>query len=63
MCEVRAGAGHYGVWTRIRTATCGRECWQVKLQNERDQKYPNGWDIPVYESDGTTQIGTFHIGK
>lgn len=34
-----------------------------RLQNERDQKYPNGWDIPVYESDGTTQIGTFHIGN
>ena len=32
--------------------------WQAEIQ----QRYPNGWDIPVYESDGTTQIGTFHIG-
>jgi len=23
--------------------------------------YPNGRDVPVYESDGQTQIGTFHI--
>ncbi|MCC6497018.1 MAG: hypothetical protein IT193_12270 [Propionibacteriaceae bacterium] len=34
----------------------------VRLQAERDQKYPNGWDFPLYESDGETQIGTFHIG-
>lgn len=34
----------------------------VRLQAERDQKYPNGWDVPVYMSDGETQIGTFHIG-
>ena len=31
-------------------------------QEERDKKYPNGWDIPVFESDGATQIGTFHVG-
>lgn len=30
-------------------------------QAERDAKYPDGWDIPVYKSDGKTQIGTFHI--
>lgn len=34
----------------------------VRLQAERDQKYPHGWDIPLYESDGETQIGTFHVG-
>jgi len=34
----------------------------ARWQRERDEKYPNGWDIPVYESDGTTRIGTFHIG-
>lgn len=34
----------------------------VRLQAERDQKYPNGWDVPLYKSDGQTQIGTFHIG-
>jgi len=34
----------------------------VRLQAERDQKYPNGWDVPLYKSDGETQIGTFHIG-
>lgn len=31
-------------------------------QAERDEAYPDGWDIPVFESDGVTQIGTFHIG-
>lgn len=34
----------------------------VRWQAERDQKYPHGWDFPLYESDGVTQIGTFHIG-
>lgn len=33
----------------------------IRWQEERDQKYPNGWDIPLYESDGHTQIGTFRI--
>lgn len=31
-------------------------------QEERDAKYPHGWDIPLYESDGLTQIGVFHVG-
>lgn len=31
-------------------------------QEDRQEKHPVGWDIPVFESDGTTQIGTFHIG-
>ncbi|WP_217183727.1 hypothetical protein [Streptomyces sp. AC495_CC817] len=31
-------------------------------QEARDEEYPHGWDIPVYESDGVTRIGTFHIG-
>lgn len=34
----------------------------VTWQAERDQKYPNGWDIPVYNSDGTTTIGSHHVG-
>lgn len=34
----------------------------LEWQAERDEKYPTGWDIPVYESDGRTEIGTFHIG-
>lgn len=34
----------------------------VRWTEEIQQKYPNGWTIPVYESDGTTQIGTFHVG-
>lgn len=34
----------------------------VRLQAERDQKWPNGWDVPLYQSDGETRIGTFHIG-
>jgi hypothetical protein len=28
----------------------------------QNNAHPNGRDIPVYESDGQTQIGTFHIG-
>jgi hypothetical protein len=35
----------------------------VQWAAELEDKYPNGWDIPVYESDGTTQIGTFHLGR
>lgn len=31
-------------------------------QEEREKEHPHGWDIPVFESDGITQIGTFHIG-
>jgi hypothetical protein len=34
----------------------------LQWQQERPEKYPNGWDIPVFESDGVTQIGTFHLG-
>jgi len=30
-------------------------------QQEREEKYPDGWDLPVYESDGITQIGVFHV--
>lgn len=33
----------------------------IRWQEERAKKYPNGWDIPLYKSDGRTQIGTFHI--
>jgi hypothetical protein len=35
----------------------------LKWQDEIRKKYPHGWNIPVYNSDGTTQIGTFHIGN
>lgn len=34
----------------------------VRLQAERDAKYPDGWDVPLYESDGTTRIGSTHVG-
>ena len=34
----------------------------LRWQQERDEKYPGGWDIPVYQSDGVTRIGTFHVG-
>jgi hypothetical protein len=30
------------------------------LRQERED--PNGYDVPVYESDGTTRIGHFHVG-
>ncbi|HWL01687.1 MAG TPA: hypothetical protein VNQ52_04860 [Microbacteriaceae bacterium] len=35
----------------------------LQWQQERQEKYPNGWDIPVFDSDGTTQVGVFHIGS
>jgi hypothetical protein len=35
----------------------------LQWQAERDLKYPNGWDIPVFEQDGTTQIGVFHVSQ
>lgn len=31
-------------------------------QEERDARHPDGRDVPVYESDGETVIGTFRIG-
>lgn len=34
----------------------------LEQQEERDRKYPNGWDIPLYGSDGTTPIGTYQVG-
>lgn len=34
----------------------------IEWQEERERLYPNGWDLPLYASDGVTQIGTFHIG-
>ncbi|MGC3994469.1 MAG: hypothetical protein QM779_10245 [Propionicimonas sp.] len=34
----------------------------VRWQAERDARYPHGWDVPVYAKDGTTVVGTFHIG-
>ncbi|MFK3677148.1 hypothetical protein ACI2IP_05420 [Microbacterium sp. NPDC090218] len=34
----------------------------LEWQQERDEKYPTGWDIRIYENDGRTDIGSFHIG-
>lgn len=34
----------------------------LEWQNELAEKYPDGWTVPVYESDGVTQIGVFQIG-
>ncbi|WP_461473229.1 hypothetical protein [Microbacterium sp. HJ5] len=34
----------------------------LQWQDERSAMYPNGWDLPVYEPDGVTQIGVFHVG-
>lgn len=34
----------------------------LEWQRERDEKYPDGWEIPVFESDGVTRIGVFRIG-
>ena len=35
----------------------------LRWQSERDERYPGGWDIDVYASDGETVLGTFHIGS
>ncbi|MFZ4894753.1 hypothetical protein ACL9RL_09910 [Plantibacter sp. Mn2098] len=34
----------------------------LRWQAERELAHPDGWDIPVFTSDGTTRIGSFHIG-
>jgi hypothetical protein len=34
----------------------------LEWQAERGNDYPRGWDIPAFESDGVTQVGTFHVG-
>jgi hypothetical protein len=34
----------------------------MEQQEHYDQLYPTGIDIPVYECDGVTQVGTFHVG-
>lgn len=33
----------------------------ARWQEARSLAYPDGWDIPLYRSDGVTQIGTFRI--
>lgn len=35
----------------------------LEWQRERDQRYPDGWEIPVYSSDGRTVLGTFRISN
>jgi hypothetical protein len=35
----------------------------IAWQDENARVYPNGWDIPLFESDGVTQIGVFRIGR
>jgi len=34
----------------------------LEQQEQHDRDYPNGIDIPAYECDGVTQVGTFHVG-
>lgn len=34
----------------------------LEQQEQNAQLYPNGVDIPAYECDGVTQVGTFHVG-
>lgn len=34
----------------------------VEQQEQNEQLYPTGIDIPAYECDGVTQVGTFHVG-
>ena len=33
----------------------------LRWMKEREQRYPNGYDVPLFASDGTTQLGTFHV--
>ena len=35
----------------------------LERQEEIAEKYPNGWTIPVYASDGTTEVGIFRVGE
>lgn len=35
----------------------------LEWQRERDERYPNGWEIPVYAPDGRTVLGRFHISN
>ena len=34
----------------------------LEWQNELAEIYPDGWTVPVYESDGVTVIGKFQVG-
>lgn len=34
----------------------------LQRQAERERDVPDGWDIPVFASDGTTRIGVFRVG-
>ena len=34
----------------------------LEWQRENELRYPNGWDIPLYEFDGVTEIGVMHVG-
>lgn len=34
----------------------------LEQQEIRERLYPDGWDVPLYESDGVTRIGTFRVG-
>ncbi len=33
----------------------------LEQQEQNAELYPDGVDIPVYECDGVTQVGTFHV--
>ena len=35
----------------------------LEWQRERDERYPDGWEIPVYASDGRTVLGSFLISN
>lgn len=35
----------------------------VEWQRERNERYPDGWEIPIYSSDGRTVLGRFWISN
>ncbi|WP_439565761.1 hypothetical protein [Microcella sp.] len=35
----------------------------LEWQRERDERYPDGWEIPVYSSDGRTVLGRFLVSN
>ncbi|MDO9591513.1 MAG: hypothetical protein Q7J04_10255 [Microcella sp.] len=35
----------------------------LEWQRERDERYPDGWEVPVYSPDGRTVLGTFFISN
>lgn len=51
---IGSGPDHTGLPTNPEQA--------LEWQREMELRYPDGWDIPIYDFDGTTQLGVLHLG-